>query len=115
MNYNALVKRFANQQEISSLMKEMGCDPAGIAIMAPKALFRVIYIDSIPTKSDNLLKQTFLAKGAEVAVARGTADLSVSHTPVLICGTLKQYRQAWGSFANNHGGYLRWLQRWNRR
>jgi dihydropteroate synthase len=104
MNYNALVKRFANQQEISSLMKGMGCDPAGIAIMAPKALFRVIYIDSIPTKAANLLKQTFLAKGAEVAVARGTADLSVSHTPVLICGTLKQYRQALGQLRQQPWG-----------
>ena len=35
-----------------------------------------------------------MAKGAEVAVARGTADLSVEYTDVLICGTLKHYRLA---------------------
>ena len=48
----------------------------------------------IPAKAANLLKQTFLAKGAEVAVTRGTADHSVDSTTVLICGTLKHYRLA---------------------
>jgi len=104
MNYNASIKSFTNEQEVVTLMKEMGCDPTGIAIMAPKTLFRVIYFESIPTKAANLLKQTFLAKGAEVAVTRGTADLSVTHTPVLICATLKQYRQALGQLRQQPWG-----------
>ncbi len=94
MSYQARVLQFQRSGEVSAWMTRMGCDPAGIAIMTPKALFRTICVESVPTKAANLLKQTFLAKGAEVAVARGTADLSVDRTDVLICGTLKQYRLA---------------------
>ena len=67
---------------------------SALELWLPKALFYNVFIEAIPTKAANLLKQTFLAKGAEVAVARGTADLSVEKTDVLICATVKQYRQA---------------------
>jgi dihydropteroate synthase len=62
--------------------------------MSPKAIFRTIKLEQVPAKEANLLKQTFLAKGGEVAVARGTANLSIDYTDVLICATLKQYRIA---------------------
>ena len=94
MEYLARVVSFANQEEVKTLLTQMGCDPAGVGIMTPKALFYTIIIEAIPTKAANLLKQTFLAKGAEVAVTRGTADLSVEKTDVLICATLKQYHLA---------------------
>lgn len=94
MNYQARVVRFSSTDEASAWLNRMGCDPAGSAIMAPKALFRTICIDNVSTKAANLLKQTFLAKGAEVAVARGTADFSVDCTDVLVCGTMKHYRLA---------------------
>lgn len=94
MSYQARVLQFERSGEVAEWMTRMGCDPAGIAIMTPKALFRTICVENVPAKAANLLKQTFLAKGAEVAVARGTADLSIDRTDVLICGTLKQYRLA---------------------
>ena len=94
MSYQARVVRFAGSGEVSGCLQRMGCDPAGVAIMTPKALFRTICVENVPTKAANLLKQTFLAKGAEVAVTRGTADLSADRTDVLVCGTLKHYRQA---------------------
>lgn len=94
MSIKGIVKTIATEHEAVELLKKMGCDPAGITIMAPKVLFYTLYIESISTKAANLLKQTFLAKGAEVAVCRGTADLSVEQTPVLVCATLKQYRLA---------------------
>lgn len=62
--------------------------------MAPKAVFKTVKVEGISTKAANLLKQTFLAKGGETAVTRGTADLSVDQTDVLIFATMKQYRLA---------------------
>lgn len=94
MRYQARVLHFGRHEEVYEWMTSMGCDPSGIGIMTPKALFRTISVENIPTKAANLLKQTFLAKGAEVGVARGTADLSAEYTDVLICGTLKHYRLA---------------------
>lgn len=94
MDYMARVVNLSSMAETAEVLSRIGCDPTGIGIMTPKAMFYTIFIESIPTKAANLLKQTFLSKGAEVAVNRGTADLSADKTAVLICATLKQYRQA---------------------
>ncbi len=94
MVYQAREVCFRHVSEAAAWMTHMGCDSAGIAIMAPKAIFRTVCVENVPAKAANLLKQTFLAKGAEVAVTRGTADLSVDCTDVLICGTMKHYRLA---------------------
>jgi dihydropteroate synthase len=92
--FRARVLNFCCAEDAAAVMQRVGCDPAGIAIMAPKAVFRTILVEQISTKAANLLKQTFLAKGAEVAVNRGTADMSSDSSDVLICGTLKHYRLA---------------------
>lgn len=81
-------------EEAACQLERMGCDPGGVRIMAPKAIFRTILLENISSRAANLLKQTFLAKGGEVAVTRGTADLSVETTPVLICATMKHFRTA---------------------
>lgn len=79
--------------------------------MAEKALFRTIKIEAVPAKAANLLKQTFLAKGGEVAVARGTADLSIEYTDVLICATMKQYRLALSQLKQQPWGLPRLAER----
>lgn len=102
--YRARVLNFSHAEDASDWMTRMGCDPVGVSIMAHKAVFRTICVENVPAKAANLLKQTFLAKGAEVAVARGTADLSVDCTDVLICGTLKHYRLALAQLARQPWG-----------
>lgn len=94
MEYRARVVKLAGENDVKALLAQIGCDPTGIGIMTPKAMFYTVFIEELSTKAANLLKQTFLAKGAEVAVTRGSADLSQKKTSVLICATLKQYRQA---------------------
>ena len=66
----------------------------GVRIMQEKAVFRVLRLQKLPTKAANLLKQTFLAKGADAAVSRHSADLSAEYTDVLVFATLRQYRAA---------------------
>ncbi len=83
-----------NVHEARREMAAIGCDVKGIGIMQEKMLFKVIKIEGIIAKNANLLKQTFLAKGGEVAVGRGVADMSVEKTDVIICATVKQYRKA---------------------
>lgn len=75
-------------------LEKIDCDDTGIQIMSAKAVFKTLQLENISTKAANLLKQTFLAKGGEVAVSRGTASLSADRTDALICATLKQYRLA---------------------
>jgi len=94
MAFNVRVLVINNLKEAQIELSKVNCDKMGIRIMSNKAVFRIIKIENVSTKDANLLKQTFLAKGGEVAVGRGTADLSVECTDVLICATLKQYRMA---------------------
>ena len=94
MDLNAYKIQISNLKQAEIELSKIKCDKVGISIMSNKAVFQIIKLEKVPAKDANLLKQTFLAKGGEVAVARGTADLSISHTDVLICATLKQYRLA---------------------
>nr|WP_092068389.1 dihydropteroate synthase [Dendrosporobacter quercicolus]NSL47078.1 dihydropteroate synthase [Dendrosporobacter quercicolus DSM 1736]SDL75211.1 dihydropteroate synthase [Dendrosporobacter quercicolus] len=94
MNFNPRVVEITTARQACLELKKVDCHASGINIMADKAVFRTIKLEQVPAKAASLLKQTFLAKGGEVAVARGTADLSVEYTDVLICATLKQYKLA---------------------
>ncbi|WP_346354642.1 dihydropteroate synthase [Azotosporobacter soli] len=94
MRFVPRIIELSKREQVQRAMQAIGCDVRGIAIMQDKILFKVMKIEGIEAKNANLLKQTFLAKGGEVAVARGVADLSVTHTDVIICATLKQYRLA---------------------
>lgn len=94
MNLSARIIEIANVEQAHRELSKVNCDQSGINIMGNKAVFKVVKIEDIPTKAANLLKQTFLSKGGEVAVSRGTADLSAERTDVLICATLKQYKLA---------------------
>lgn len=94
MAFNIRVLEINNLKQAQIELSKVNCDKTGIHIMSNKAVFRIIKIENISTKDANLLKQTFLAKGGEAAVGRGTADLSVEYTDVLLCATLKQYSMA---------------------
>jgi len=94
MNFNAHILEYDNITQARDALSAINCDKAGIAIMENKAVFKIMKLENIPSKAANLLKQTFLAKGGEVAVARGTADLSIEMTDVIIMATMKQYRLA---------------------
>jgi len=54
----------------------------------------VIRVHDLPTKAANVVKQTFLSKGADAAVSRHAVDLSEERTDVLLFATLAQYRAA---------------------
>lgn len=75
-------------------MLSIGCTEAGVAIMRDKAVFCVIRVHDLPTKAANVVKQTFLSKGADAAVSRHAVDLSEERTDVLLFATLAQYRAA---------------------
>jgi dihydropteroate synthase len=94
MEFDAQLVFVQNCQEAEQELVKINCDRAGIRIMTDKLVFKAVKLEKIPAKAANLLKQTFLAKGGEVAVAKGSADLSVEYTDVLIFATLKQYKLA---------------------
>ena len=93
-NFNPQVLNIETKEQAAVEMKKIECTSAGIAIMKDKAVFKVIKLTDINTKAANILKQTFLSKGGEVAISRHCADLSRETSDVIIMATLHQYRQA---------------------
>lgn len=86
-----------NLQTINDAAREMeaiDCTKAGIALMQDKAIFRVVKLTDINTKAANILKQTFLSKGGEVAISRHCVDLSEDTSDVIIMATIHQYKKA---------------------
>ena len=94
MAYNLRSLSLVSLAEAKRQLEQIGCDPVGVALMTEKMLLPVLKLEGLSTKAANLLKQTFLAKGGDVAVSRGTADLSEECTDVLVFATVKQYRLA---------------------
>jgi len=77
------------RKEIASI----GADDAGVKVMTPKAIHRVIKVESIPAKAAVILKQEMLSKGGEAAVSRAVGNFSTDKTDVLLMGTVKQYNR----------------------
>lgn len=94
METDITILELKNETQSWEELKKINCDEMGLHILCPKSVFKVIKIKKIRTKAANILKQTFLGKGGDVAVSRATADLSEEHTDVIIFATLKQYKVA---------------------
>ncbi len=79
--------------EIAREMERTDSEPEGVGIMTRKARTVLIRLEQVPLKASPLLKQEMLALGADAAHARGVADLSVEHTPVVLIATPGQYQR----------------------
>lgn len=94
MQYNMRIIEIKNQEQARKELPKINCDPGGMAIMSNKVVHKTIKVEHVLSKASLILKQTFLSKGGEAAVARGAADFSDEYTDVLLSGSLKQFKQA---------------------
>jgi dihydropteroate synthase len=104
VSYNLRILRLDTIAAAKREMQRIGCDTAGIEIMAPKAIHRIIKLENVNVKAANLLKQTMLSKGGEAAVTRGVADFSTEYSDVLLIGTLRQFRAVIGRLSQQPWG-----------
>jgi len=93
-NMQIKLKEINDAQQAAVELAKLDCDPVGINLMRDKAVFKIVKIEGLRTKAANILKQTFLGKGADAAVSRYSVGLDKEHTDVLIMATLKQYKAA---------------------
>ncbi len=80
----------------NNVIKEMeaaGCDRAGIEIMAPKTVQRLIKLKDVGTVAANIIKQEMLSFGGDAVTAYGAINHSVKKTDVLLIGTERQVWQ----------------------
>jgi dihydropteroate synthase len=86
--------RIIEIRDLRSAEKELlaiGCDRAGVKLMAPKAVCRTVKVSGLTPTAANILKQEMLSFGGEAGTSYGSIVHSVKTTEVLICGTIKQF------------------------
>ncbi|WP_371371277.1 dihydropteroate synthase [Sporomusa aerivorans] len=94
MPYNMRIIEINSQEQARKELLRVNCDPGGVAIMSGKAVYKTIKVENVLSKAALILKQTFLSKGGEASVSRGTADFSDQYTDVLLSGSLKHFKQS---------------------
>jgi dihydropteroate synthase len=93
MTYSAHLIEIADLSSAEAALLKLGADPAGVKIMGPKSVFRVVKLKNVPSTAANILKQEILSYGGEAANAYGALNLSVETTEVLVCATLAQFEK----------------------
>ena len=81
---------FNNYQEVRRLLQSIGTTERGIEIMEDKMMFQVLKICNLDTRAANILKQSMLSQGGELAVSAGTVNLAVPYTDAVLMGTVQQ-------------------------
>ncbi|MGB9886934.1 MAG: dihydropteroate synthase [Moorellales bacterium] len=93
MDYNPRILLLDRQTEAEVALRQIGVEEAGVAIMAPKAVYRVIKVENIPLRAAHILKQEMLSLGGEAAVSREVMALTADRSEIILMGTLKQFRR----------------------
>ena len=86
----ARIIEIKNRAEAAKEMLALGVDRPAIALMADKAVQRIVKLSAVRPVVANIIKQEMLALGGEAATARGAITHAVKETDVLILGTVKQ-------------------------
>lgn len=81
------------ENKVEEEMKKIGVEEAGIKIMLPKSIFRIIKLYNVRNAIANILKQEMLSLGGEVAVNKGCINCTVEKSDLLIMGTKKQFQE----------------------
>lgn len=93
MLHTARLVQILSLEEARHEIERLGADPAGVKIMAPKAVHRPIKLRNVPIPAAQILKEEMLSAGGEAARTKGAVNYSVPETDVLLLGTVRQYRR----------------------
>jgi dihydropteroate synthase len=80
-------------EEAEKKIKEIGCDPQSIEIMAPKMISIIIKVNNVILQDAIIIKQDMLSIGGEVAVPKDTFKLFEKKGDILIIGNLSQIKE----------------------
>jgi len=86
MEHNIRLLNLSSPEALSREMERLGCDPAGVRIMAPKAQTLLVRIEGVRGKAAAILKQALLSVGGDLCVSREVAAFDDTPRPVLIIG-----------------------------
>lgn len=90
------ILQISDPKNLRQIMQELKVDKYGINIMLPKAVSRLVRINSLSSITANILKQEMLSLGGDVAVARGALTGKTKKTDCLLMATLSQFSRLAG-------------------
>lgn len=92
-NFNTRVMNIQTLEEMKREIGLIGPDEVGSALMAPKALHKVIKVQGLRPEAATIIKQELLAKGGDAVTTRGVLNCTAPSSDILMMATLKQYKQ----------------------
>lgn len=90
---NARVITVRNLPDVEKMLAEIGVDPAGIEIMAPKGIQRLVKLENVDVRAANVIKQEMLSLGAEAALSKDVYYFNRENTDVILMGTLRHFKE----------------------
>ncbi|MGD0277579.1 MAG: dihydropteroate synthase, partial [Syntrophales bacterium] len=81
-----------SEDENLGVLKKIGVDDYGLVAMLPKMSHLNIYMETIPCRTANIIKQEMLSIGGDAAVSKDSVACMEDNTDVLIMGTVKEVR-----------------------
>jgi dihydropteroate synthase len=93
VRYNPRLVRVEDHADAVRLLKELGADRGGVAIMSRKMRFLVVEVENVKPGAAHILKQVMLSKGGECATPR-EVFLTEDPVRVIMMGTVSQYQKA---------------------
>jgi dihydropteroate synthase len=81
-----MITKLSAECDFEKLLSQIGTDKTGVKILAKKSEMLHFFIKNLNIKAANILKQDALSVGADLAVSKGVAAMSVDATDaVLFC------------------------------
>ncbi len=74
-------------------MEQIGVDPVGMRIMAPKLIHLNLKVSGLTNVQANIIKQEMLAAGGEAAISRGVISCKDKITDAVLSGTCLQFER----------------------
>ncbi len=91
MTSRVYVRNFDDPRQIEAEMNRIGVDIGGVDVMVPKGRFFTFILRDIDPRAANIIKQEFLSKGGEAALAYHCLSDLDKCSDMLLMATEKQY------------------------
>jgi len=82
-----MIQRLSSDTNIADVLVKIGVDDIGMRILQKKSSMNLFFIPALDIRAANILKQDALSLGADLAVSKKVAAMSVKHTDALLICT----------------------------
>ncbi|ATW27054.1 dihydropteroate synthase [Candidatus Formimonas warabiya] len=92
MEFNPRIVSIHNYGTAKKIFSEVGASSGGQGLMQSKSLFYTIMVENVSDPAANIIKQEMLSKGGDAAMHRDALIHKTGTAPVLLMGTVKQFK-----------------------